>query len=75
MPVVAGAACTVIQQQFGVEVSTDEQGDKALVFHEPDGTARVYALSDDGRKKLLDQLQKVDTATAADLRAIKDGKR
>lgn len=53
---VRGARKTITYQAFEAQVSTDEDGGKTLVFIEADGTAHAFAVSDDARDRMRDEL-------------------
>lgn len=63
--VVEGAKKTVIHQAFEVQVTTVD-GDKMLVFLEPDGTGRVYSLKDEAAARVSKALAPI-AATPQDL--------
>jgi hypothetical protein len=71
--VIAGAVETVTHQAFDVQIAKlDEEGGRALVFLKPNGTAHVFGLNDEGRRKVLAELSGVETATVADITHLRD---
>ena len=67
--IVAGAAKTINYQQFKADAHELPDKGHALVFTEPDGTAHVFAITDEKREEWVAEFTKarVQTASAQDL--------